>query len=126
MPATYSTWEYYSGVWRGTQGETEYARLALWAAGEINSRTFCRSLSAPASMAGALRDCECELVDAMAAHKAADSLLPTGISSINNDGLSVSAGPADRKAAQSAEVQDICRKHLLRPVNLLYAGVKRC
>ena len=131
MASTYSTWEYYHAEYHGTMGEGVYTKQAIKAAGEINRRTYGRAKTAPADMADALRDCECELVDALASFDASFALLPKGISSINNDGLSVatsygSSKTDSREAAQGAEVRAICQKYLLEPVNLMYSGVGRC
>lgn len=131
MASTYSTWEYYHVAYHGTLSETEYARMAIQAAGEINRRTFGRAKTAPADMADALRDCECELVDALASFAKSYALLPKGINSINNDGLSVSTSYGSsktdsREAGERAEIRGICQKYLLFPVNLMYAGVSRC
>lgn len=121
MASTYSTWEYYHGAFCGTLSEEAYTRLAVKAAGEINRRTLGRAKTDPAGMAGALRDCECELAEALASFEVAYALLPKGINSIGNDGLSVSAG--GREVAQNAEIRAICQKYLMEPENLMYAGI---
>ena len=131
MASTYSTWDYYHSEYHGTLAEGDYTRMAIQAYGEINRRTFGRAKSAPADMADALRDCECELVDALASFAQSYALLPKGINSINNDGLSVStsygsSNTDSREAGEQAEIRDICQKYLLFPVNLMYAGVARC
>lgn len=128
MASTYSTWEYYHGEYHGNLSEGVYTRQAIKAAAEINQRTFGRAKAAPAYMADALRDCECELVDALASFEASYALLPMGIASINNDGLSVSANSGNaniggREATQRAEVRAICQKYLMAPENLMYAGI---
>ena len=131
MASTYSTWEYYRDTYHGTLGEGDYSRMAIRAAGEINQRTFGRAQTAPGEMAGALCDCECELVDALTSFDQSYALIPQGISSIANDGLSAttSVGTSrtdSREDILNSQVRQICRKYLLRPVNLLYAGMRRC
>ncbi len=131
MASTYSSWEYYRDIYFGARDEAAYRRLAIGAAGEINLRTFGRAATAPAAMAGALRDCECELVDILFSMEQSYALLPQGIASVNNDGFSAAtgtgAGRADSRAVlHSAEIRAVCHKHLLAPVNLLYTGVRPC
>lgn len=131
MAATYSTWEYYSTTYHGQLDVNTYRRLSIQAAGEINRHTFGRAKTAPETMQAALCLCECELVDALNTFAQSYALLPRGISSINNDGFSASTNSGNsrkdsREANQAAEIHDICSKHLLEPVNLLYAGVARC
>lgn len=126
--STYSTWEYYSTTHHGTAAENEYLRLAHKAAGEINNRTFERAAFAREFMKIPLCNCECELVDALHTFEKTAVLVPEGIASISNDGLSVTVDTNNalqnsRLAAMEHKAQSICRKHLLRPVNLLYAGV---
>lgn len=131
MASTYSTWEYYCEEYCGALGEDGYSKLAHKAFGEINRRTFGQAKAAPASMAEALRDCECELVDVLASFEDSYALLPKGINSINNDGFSASASGGNsktdsRESVEDAEIRLICQRYLLYPVNLMYAGVGRC
>lgn len=128
MASTYSTWDYYRDEYRGALDEGDYTREAIKAAGEIDRRTFGRAKSAPATMAAAIQNCECELVDALYSFEQSYEALPKGLSSLNNDGLSAvssygSSMRNSRETAQSAEIRDICQKYLLDPINLMFAGV---
>lgn len=132
MASTFSTWEYYHDTYNGKLSEGEYRRMAIQAAAEIDLRTLGRAQEAPAEMAAALQNCECELVDAMHGFDEAHEILPVGIQSINNDGYSVSAGSSNAAGAATSRLQSedtvlraICIKYLTRPVNLMYLGVRR-
>ena len=131
MVSTYSTWDFYSNVFLGVLPKEQYTRLSAGAAKEIDRRTFGAAESAPESMIEALQYCECELVDTLFAFERSFSLIPDGLIAINNDGFSASTAPATNKGngrteAQSEKARLICQRWLLRPVNLLYAGVGGC
>lgn len=124
MAATYSTWEYYSGAAHdGKADQTAYVRLAKMAAAEINLRCQGRAEQAPASMTDALQECECALVDILLESEVRQALLPRGIASVSNDGYSVSA--MGDMPTDDAAIAAVCRRHLMWPTNLLYAGVAR-
>lgn len=124
---TYSTWEYYSGDYGGKLSKEQYDRNSVKAMFEIDSRTYNKSRTAPESMSAALRDCECELADAVQNFIELYAMLPKGIASVSNDGISVSAttkNAADGQATtEEEEYRAICLRHLTRPVNLMYRGV---
>ena len=131
MASTYSTWDYYHNTYSGKLSEADYTRMAVQAYGEINRRTLNRARDV-VGMEDALRDCECELVDAMQGFDEAHEILPIGIQSINNDGYSVSAGAStaaggatNRLQSEDAVLRDICLKYLTMPINLMYLGVRR-
>lgn len=128
MASTYSTWEYYSAEYGGKLNEHTYGRLASVAAGEIDRRTFGNAKTAPASMTGKLCACECELVDAFYSFEESEKILPKGLNSMSNDGLSASTSYGSsktdsREAAKETEIRVVCQRHLLWPKNLMYAGV---
>lgn len=111
----------------GRLSEEVYMAHVEDAAAEIISQTSGRAVHAPAIMERAVKLCECALVDLIASYRAADSLLPRGVSSINNDGFSVSmstAGGASRGAREEAkERRAVCQRYLQIPVNLMYRGI---
>ncbi|MFV0413867.1 MAG: hypothetical protein ACK5L3_11495 [Oscillospiraceae bacterium] len=126
MP-TYSDYTFYQSI-GGKLTQEEYKASVFDAKFEIDYRTFNRAPIAPAEMAEKLKVCECKLVDAMTAYKKTYELLPNGIASISNDGYTVSAGSradsgTSTAGAEQAEYQNICRKYLCSPANLMYAGV---
>lgn len=116
---TYSTWEYYSGEYGGQLPQAEYNRRAPDAKYEIDRLTMGNAATAPDTMADRLARCECKMVDVMAA--SADLGLTAGVSSVNNDGFSVSF-EAGASAAYRREVENIARALLTQPVNLLFSG----
>lgn len=118
---TYSTWEFYEKEFGGGLDETQYKQFKLRAKLEIDRRTFGRAAEAIEDMEENLALCECELADAMFAY----SEVPKGISSINNDGYSVTYGGRnsnDGMEDEAATLDRICRQYLTWPHNLLFAG----
>ena len=74
-----------------------------------------RARDAPACMAEALADCECALIDALAAgHFAAD-----GVQSFNNDGYSETRTAAKESRAA---LRSLLARYLTVPVSLLGFG----
>lgn len=133
MASTYSTWEYYSGPeYHGSLDYTQYVNFSAKAKYIIDQRTLNRAQTAPDTMLERLRDCECEIVDAMHGFSEAKAILPVGIASINNDGYSVSAGGSNTAGGMSNRLQveesilrEICIRYLTQPENLMYRGVRR-
>ena len=96
----------------GTLDQSSYLILAKKAAYILDHETMGRARDAPASMAEALADCECALIDALAAgHFAAD-----GVQSFNNDGYSETRTAAKESRAA---LRILLARYLTVPVNLL-------
>lgn len=119
---TYSSWEFYSSNYGGQLTEGEYQKYSLGAKAAIDARTFGMAQTAPDIMAENLACCECELLDAMHAF----AQVPRGVASINNDGYAISY--VSRTNGQNIEneadtSEEIYRKWLMFPHNLLYGGV---
>lgn len=126
---TFSTFEYYRDTYGGTLTESAYNKAAPDAYQEILNNTFGAAENAPESMGENLSRCECALVDAIDEFN--DRPVGSGaVSSVNNDGFSVSYGSrmGDSGVTSEASVYlSICRRWLRHPVNLLHRGVKtRC
>lgn len=110
----YSTYEIYQQN-GGTLDQKNYQILAKKAAYILDHETMGRARDAPASMAEALADCECALIDALAAgHFAAD-----GVQSFNNDGYSETRAAAKESRAA---LRSLLAQYLTVPVNLLGFG----
>lgn len=122
MASTYSTWAFYSGDYGGNLPEETYRRRALDAKLEIDRLTFGRAASAPESMTERLALAECRLVDAINSYREADAnTTMAGVTSINNDGYSISMAAVSQQERQNAYRQ-IALDLLAYPINLLYAG----
>ena len=100
----------------GTLPETRYNILARQAAYIINAATMGRARDAPSSMAGPLADCECALIDSLAARQAAGRAEADGIQSFTNDGYSETRATA---AESKAAMRGLLARYLTQPVNLL-------
>lgn len=99
----------------GTLDQSSYLILAKKAAYILDHETMGRARDAPASMAEALADCECALIEALAAgHFAAD-----GVQSFNNDGYSETRTAAKESRAA---LRSLLARYLTVPVNLLGFG----
>lgn len=110
----YSTYDLYQEN-GGTLDQSSYLILAKKAAYILDHETMGRARDAPASMAEALADCECALIDALAAgHFAAD-----GVQSFNNDGYSETRTAAKESRAA---LRSLLARYLTVPVNLLGFG----
>lgn len=111
----YSTYDLYQKN-GGTLDQSSYLILAKKAAYILDHETMGRARDAPASMAEALADCECAIIDALAAgHFAAD-----GVQSFNNDGYSETRAVAKESRAA---LRSLLARYLTVPVNLLgFAG----
>lgn len=110
----YSTYDLYQEN-GGTLDQSSYLILAKKAAYILDHETMGRARDAPASMAGALADCECALIDALAVgHFAAD-----GVQSFNNDGYSETRTAAKESRAA---LRSLLARYLTVPVNLLGFG----
>ena len=110
----YSTFEQYKAD-GGTLPEDQYNVLAKQAAYMIDAATMDRARDAPESMAEPLADCECALVDAMAA--GAFTAGKTGcVQSFNNDGYSETRATATES---KAALRSLLARYLTQPVNLL-------
>lgn len=110
----YSTYDLYQKN-GGTLHQSSYLILAKKAAYILDHETMGRARDAPASMAEALADCECALIDALAdGHFAAD-----GVQSFNNDGYSETRTAAKESRAA---LRSLLARYLTVPVNLLGFG----
>ena len=110
----YSTYDLYQKN-GGTLDQSSYLFLAKKAAYILDHETMGRARDAPASMAEALADCECALIDALAeGHFAAD-----GVQSFNNDGYSETRTAAKESRAA---LRSLLARYLTVPVNLLGFG----
>ena len=110
----YSTYDLYQEN-GGTLDQSSYLILAKKAAYILDHETMGRARDAPASMAEALADCECALIEALAAgHFAAD-----GVQSFNNDGYSETRTAAKESRAA---LRSLLARYLTVPVNLLGFG----
>lgn len=110
----YSTYDLYQEN-GGTLDQSSYLILAKQAAYILDHETMGRARDAPASMAEALADCECALIDALAAgHFATD-----GVQSFNNDGYSETRTAAKESRAA---LRSLLARYLTVPVNLLGFG----
>ncbi len=121
MTSTYSTWEFYHDSFGGQLGQADYASNALRAKFAIDRRTAGQAAGAPEYMADQLAICECELLDVMYTF----SQIPKGVSSLNNDGYSVTFGGRnsnDGMEDEGATQERIFRKYLTLPYNLLFGG----
>lgn len=125
----YADYDYYFGIWQGDMSEADFNKWANRAGMEIDRLTQGRSAAAPESMRDALALCCCELADTMLQQDEAVLATKGGaVAGESVDGYSVTY----RGSAENGSLQDaadaarlhICRKHLCRPVNLLYTGVQ--
>ena len=117
-------YDYYNEHGGKLSGE-EFAAVVREAEYTVSFLTLGRSESPPESMVTRVKDCICAVCDEIHSHKQTDELLPGGISSINNDGYSVTRN-ADGIQSDNAEFRDyiaICKKYLTIPYNLMYMGV---
>lgn len=97
----------------------QYNRLAKRAGYLIDYYTMGRARDAPASMAQALADCECALIDQMAQGRFAFD----GITSFSNDGYSETrAADAESRAA----LRSLLASYLTVPENLLGLAGRAC
>lgn len=123
LTVTYQEYRDYGG----RLSEDTFESLLNDAVYTVSSLTFARSESPPKAMRDRVRRCICEVVDVKHSYFQADTMLPRGIGSINNDGYSISRSARNSSsAAETTEQQDyetVCRKYLLVPENLMYAGV---
>lgn len=111
----YSTYDKYlkSG---GTLSEQNYERIAKKAAYIIDHETMGRARNASASMVDALCDCECALIDALAA----GNFSYGGVQSFSNDGYSETRCTATESRAA---LRSLLADYLTEPENLLvFAG----
>lgn len=100
----------------GTLPEEEYERKGKKAAYIIDHETMGQARDAPACMADALCDCECALIDALAA----GNFSFDGVQSFSNDGYSETRATA---AESRAALRGLMADYLTVPVNLLvFAG----
>ena len=111
----YSTYVKYK--WNGgALPEGEYLKNGKRAAYIIDHETMGQARDAPASMADALCDCECALIDALAK----GNFSSDRIQSFTNDGYSETRVTA---AESRAALRSLLAEYLTVPVNLLaFAG----
>lgn len=111
----YSTYEIYQQN-GGALDQKHYQILAKKAAYILDHETMGRARDAPASMADALCDCECALIDALAA----GNFSSDGVQSFSNDGYSETRVT---EAESRATLRRLLADYLTVPVNLLvFAG----
>lgn len=110
----YSSYEQYTEN-GGTLSDDQYMILAKQAGYIIDAATMGRARDAPDSMAQPLADCECALVDSLAA--GAFNAGQTGsVQSFTNDGYSETRATA---AESKAALRSLLARYLTQPVNLL-------
>ena len=114
----YSSYDQYQAN-GGTLPEDRYNILAKQAGYIIDAATMGRARDAPASMAEPLADCECALVDSLAAKQSAGRAEADGIQSFTNDGYSETRATA---AESKAALRSLLGRYLTQPVNLLAAA----
>lgn len=112
---TFADYVFYRDEYHGQLTEDEFTACAARAYAEILSQTNGQALRAPDSMQDKLALCECELVDALQAF----AQVPKGVSSVNNDGYSVSFGGDAAGGDEAAGLRDICVRYLQVPANLM-------
>ena len=122
---TFSDFAFYKGEFHGFLDEDAYNASVATAYYEILSQTNSAALKAPDSMTEAVKVCECELVDVIDAYKTGAAMLPKGVSSVSNDGYSISsktssgADCGDTLDMERRERHTICVRYLQTPVNLM-------
>ena len=114
----YSSYDQYQAN-GGTLPEGRYTILAKQAGYIIDAATMGRARDAPASLAEPLADCECALVDSLAAKQSAGRAAADGIQSFTNDGYSETRATA---AESKAALRSLLGRYLTQPVNLLAAA----
>lgn len=114
----YSSYEQYQAN-GGTLPESRYNILAKKAGYIIDTATMGRARDAPESMAEPLADCECALVNSLAARQAAGRSDADGIQSFTNDGYSETRAAAKESRAA---LRSLLAQYLTVPVNLLGVG----
>ena len=114
ISVTFSTFLFYRQVFRGKLTEAEYSASVNRAYAEIVSQTNGQALRASEAMSRQIQMCECEIVDVMHSFSKFDG----GVTSINNDGFSVSRS-ANAHASESEIVHQICARYLQCPENLM-------
>ncbi len=110
----YSSYEQYQ-MGGGTLTLQQYLPLARQAAYMIDAATMGRARDAPGCMAEPLSDCECALVDSLAAG-AFSAGQTGGVQSFTNDGYSETRATA---AESKAALRGLLGRYLTQPVNLL-------
>lgn len=110
----------------GQLDEATFQRVLPDAQYTVSMFTLGRSEEPPENMQKRVKDCLCAMVDLRQGYRESEELLPRGIGSTNNAGLSVSRSVRNGSTAEADEQQDydaLCRKYLTRPVNLMYRGI---
>lgn len=112
---TYSDYTFYQNEYCGKIDENTYREYVKKANAEIKTRTFGRESD---EMMDALKMCECEIVDLFVIYSTAKD--SSGISSVNNDGYTVSfEASADLAQNFNHDITDICIRWLCYPENLI-------
>jgi len=111
----YADFEYYVNTYGGGKitSEAEYNRLATMASAFILQEMMTPDI--PDAMTDRVKMCECAVCDWLVDEETAGYI--AGITSANNDGLSVSYGNV--KAERKAAFRDILGRWLLYPYNLI-------
>lgn len=124
MASTYSTWEFYSCNYKGQLDQDTYTRLAIRAKGMIDYYTRGGAAGAPESMVDNLAYAECELVDAISSFDSVSlSGGISGVSSVNNDGYSISFSSTARTDQQKRTL-GILQTYLTYPINLMSSAAR--
>lgn len=110
----YSRYQQYQ-MGGGTLTLQQYLPLARQAAYMIDAATMGRARDAPGCMAEPLADCECALVDSLAAG-AFSAGQTGGVQSFTNDGYSETRATA---AESKAALRGLLARYLTQPVDLL-------
>jgi hypothetical protein len=115
---------FYAAEYHGTLTEAEFNAAYGDAYAELLSRTAGAALTAPAAMTNAVQRCLCALADIFSGYKKAVELLPRGVATLSNDGLTVATGGAmvtvqSPTQAQNEEIASICARYLQYPMNLM-------
>ena len=115
---------YYTGVYHGKQDEAAFTAAVDDAYAEIMSRTSGAAATAPAGMADAVKRSVCAVADILIDYRRATELLPRGVATISNDGLTVATGGAmvtvqSPVQARNEEIAEVCARYLQYPVNLM-------
>lgn len=107
----------------GELSEDEFSAVVRDAGYTVSLLTFGRSEEPPERMADRVKTCICEIADIKHSFKETDSQIPKGVSSINNDGYSVTRDSSSSARSETQMCEEVCRKYLTMPINLMYSGV---
>lgn len=101
----------------------EYNTLICEAENYVANVTNNRSVCPPPIMEERVKICICRIIDAMHEANRLDKEIPKGVTSVSNDGYSITRASSGSMAEREQEYNAICRRYLLNPINLMYLGV---